>query len=265
MQSTPCWTQTSSKNGFMEFSLDSWECFADYINKEMLIYTDYIFRGHGDSRWELEPTIDRIVKDPHSFQREEHLTRFKHEIRARRGNNPPKMHDENDWWALGQHHGLHTPLLDWTKSPFVALFFAVSVALKENTEKLSIYALWQSGVTQINQKIKTNDAIQPINNQKPTVKIFSPLSDENNRLVNQRGIFTRGPNNMILEEWVPNFNQNIKDMDNLIVLAKFTIPCKNLENCLRYLNRMNISDSTLFPDLTGASIYCNYYLTLDSY
>ena len=124
-----CWTQDSDSNGIAIFSLDSWKCFSDFIQNVLLTHNHYIFRGHGDANWELKPTIDRI-KGLDLEKRQAHLEKFINASRARRGENPQRLNNENDWWALGQHHGLATPLLDWTESPFVALFFAVSDALK---------------------------------------------------------------------------------------------------------------------------------------
>lgn len=248
-------------SGFVEVTLNSWLFFSEYINKEMLNFTDYIYRGQANSEWILEPTIDRKVKSPTSKLREAHLEKFKYSTRGRRSTNPPKLDCDNDWWALGQHHGLETPLLDWTESPFVALYFAVTGAIEENSDICSVFSLSKVSVSEINEKINLDSNIEEINNQKPTVKIFSPLSDENARLVSQRGLFTRAPNNMDLESWVKKYNPKTSDMD----LIKINIPRSGLEDCLRNLNRMNINSLTLFPDLFGASMYCNQSLEIENY
>ncbi len=36
------------------------------------------------------------------------------------------LRTEFEWWALGRHSGLLTPLLDWSWSPYVSAFFAFS-------------------------------------------------------------------------------------------------------------------------------------------
>lgn len=263
MASKPRWESISFNKGVKAFRLRSWKVFSDFISQELLHFPGYIFRGHACSTWRLEPTLDRIIDNPISTRRQEHLERFKYETRGRRGVNPPTMEDENDWWALGQHHGLATPLLDWTESPFVALYFAVSGAIKLESKQLSIFVCSQHSIDDRNKLLMENDNIALVNGQKPLVKIVRPLSDENSRLVNQRGLFTRGPNNIDLEKW---FRQHqTKSSDSYMELIRLNIPNQNLEDCLTYLNRMNISHSTLFPDLHGASEHCNNYLKLKKY
>lgn len=261
MARTARWIVGSSDYGVFEVKLSSWKYFSDYINQEMLDYVTYVFRGHGNSSWKLEPTLDRIIKSPTSIKRNEHLKAFKYATRGRRGTNPAVFTHENDWWALGQHHGLASPLLDWSESPFVALYFAAIVAYANKTRNYSVFALSQGSIRLKNETIISDADIDLINNRKPTVKIIRPLSDENNRLVSQRGLFTRGPNNMDLESWVKRFYDNTNTME----LIKITIPISGVRICLRYLNRMNINHATLFPDLTGATEFCNKLLTISKY
>lgn len=267
MPRTARWKKLEKINAVTEYKLSSWKYYSDYINQVMLNYTDYIYRGHADRKWKLEPTLDRIISSPTSPARKAHLRKFKFETRGRRGANPPALEDENDWWALGQHHGLNTPLLDWTESPFVALYFAASAAKENKTKTMAVFSLYQTGVKTINKVIHDDEGITKINGHSPTVKLVRPLSVENSRLVSQRGLFTRGPNNMDLETWVNNYRDKSEHIvnNNLIVLAKINIPTTGITDCLKYLNRMNINHSTLFPDLTGASEFCNKHLSIRSY
>lgn len=261
MARTARWNRTNLVDGLIEYKVSSWKYFSDFINQEMLDYTTYVYRGHGNSTWKLEPTLDRVIKSPTSPKRDSHLKAFKYETRGRRGPNPVILEHDTDWWALGQHHGLLTPLLDWTESPFVALYFAASVAQKEKSRNFSVFAFSQNDIEFANRNIIEDIEIEEVNYRKPTVKIVRPLSDENSRLVSQRGLFTRGPNNIDLESWVKKYSIS----DNIMVLIKITMPTSGVQDCLRYLNRMNINHSTLFPDLTGASEFCNKHLAISKY
>jgi len=65
-----------------------------------------------------------------------------------------------------------------------------------------------------------------------------------------------------LDEWV---QKNQRDNDTGATLIKIIIPNAERDNCLRMLNRMNINHLSLFPDLYGASYFCNLFSEIDKY
>jgi hypothetical protein len=272
------WTETTVTNGIGEIRLSSWEYFSDFIAKEMASYKEYIYRGQRCRKWKLEPTLDRMLrkKTTKNFDRNSHLENFKLASRGRRGNNPPNL-DENDWWALGQHHGLATPVLDWTESPFVAAYFAfLNEGSKSSKEDRIVWAICKGSIKDKSLDLKLDyekdikkefkdDPIAEANakaKRAPIVELFSPPSNENPRLVNQRGLFTRAPDEVDLETWV---KENFEGVSGHYILIKIVFPNEGRKDFLQYLNRMNINHLTLFPDLTGASTFCNFDLSIENY
>src|SRR2546428_5152002 len=111
MPRTKRWLKSSIADGVVSFTLHSWKYLTDFIYQEMLDYTGYIWRGHRRDDWLLESTLDRLMKrakvdeDQRPTFLNRHYSRFEYAARGRRGGNPPRIKDRNDWWALGHHHG----------------------------------------------------------------------------------------------------------------------------------------------------------------
>jgi len=248
------WIETNKSHGMLHVKISSWEYFDDYIREKMLDYKIYVWRGHRKSNWLLEPALDRFLakytKREQKFIAKFQLQSFKYASRGRRGSNPPQFTDDNDWWALGQHYGLLTPLLDWTFSPFVAAYFSYFGTGKPQTTQRAIYGLCQS-FNHIKLKGKNK-----------AIKFIKPMLDENTRLVNQGGVFSRVPIGVDIESSLVQHAPKVSSHVNLI---KITIPDKDRELALKSLNRMNINHSSLFPDLFGSSKFCNLGLEIGDY
>lgn len=257
MARKPKWTE-HREDGVLTIDLFSWEYFDDYVNQKIVDYKEYIFRGQASSIWKLEPTIDRLLKKEKKSEAprliSEHLEHFKLSARGRRGSNPPCLTNENEWWALGQHFGLATPLLDWTHSPFVAAYFAFCTEFNENSPYRVIYALQYKLVSDMCEGLRKRLG----DKFKDDITTFTPMSDENTRLVNQGGLFTRSPYGIDIESWVRKYFKGF-DRGTLI---KIVIPTGGRKLALINLNRMNINHSSLFPDLYGSSKHCNLHLSI---
>lgn len=275
------------KNGLLEQAFGSWKEFGDFVADIERCYPTLIYRGQANSAWRVESTLDRMERDfsttpnnssltPVTFDhppvsRKLQLDRFKEMARGKLAS-PPTDDAEDEWWALAQHHGLATPMLDWTYSPFVALFFAFenekcdcNGEYKEPHERV-VFALAHHLIS------KKDDAPRP----------FSPRGHANYRLINQGGLFLRMPEpkdesngetvkreHIDLESYLrKNFSDDTygapksEGKGNLhprAILVKFIIPsdAKDRVECLRYLDHMNINRASLFPDLDGAARYIN--------
>lgn len=261
MAKKPRWTTQPVADGIWSVELFSWKYFHDFIRQKMLPFSHYVWRGQRDSSWKLQTSLDRALRGKVHADRPalvaDHLERFKFASRGRRKHLAAAgVHDDNDWWALGQHNGLATPLLDWTESPFVALYFAFARASRSSTGFRSVWAL--GNVDHKNEQIvRAHQADDP-----PVLEYIRPFQDDNSRLVNQCAMFTRVPLGTTVCDWVAaNYQGNRVEA----ALIHISIPETDRLDCLRTLNKMNINHKTLFPDLFGAAEHCNQCLAIRNY
>lgn len=273
----------STDSGVRLYRCEDWDDFIRKIRpKQAGKYGgDYIYRGHGNpdwllsSQWERRLTTYSIVAKERGqsgykrlFGRDDDEDRekridsirdaplkyFKLLARQLPDSDLSMIEKENEWWAIGRHHGLQTPLLDWSHSPYIAAFFGFTQSLEiENPHLLAgsqgIGPGAQISIKPVNVWALATSA-QVLNGAE--LKLVTEVRHNYRRQIAQQGLFTRLSHDVHID-----IESYLSDVGQAHRLERYEIPGSATGKAIEDLRLMNITYSQLFPDLDGIAWEAN--------
>lgn len=262
---------------------DDWDDFIQSLRHiAAKLHAQRIFRGHSCPNWKLSSTWERKIRNRRSYnrpysrrnifepdggyerERDNGLRQFKH-LATAMPEIPLQMSDpDNDWWALGRHYGLDTPLLDWSRSPFVAAFWALAERVRaeklrpdrthstiiDYTSKHPI-VVWELAFLDFDSSVSDESRVF----RPPEFELIDNASFDLHRQRAQQGVFTRLEHDQHtdIESYLASRNLGA-------ALERYEIPCYSMDDlsvAMSDLERMNIHYGTVFPDPHGAATQTN--------
>jgi hypothetical protein len=227
------------------------------------LWDEVWFRGQADARWSLHTTLERRsqrITKVHAYLRL--ITEIKSAVEVFTGHDftmPTakeieercRQYDLFQWFLLDaitymahlRHGGFPSPLLDWTSSPFVAAYFAFSRA--RDADEVAVYAYRERPN---NMKLEAGEL--------PNIFSFGPRLKTHKRHFRQQSRYTACLQFQNNAEWsfVPHEKiygqKNDRQQD---LLWKMMLPAAERQKALRYFDKFNLNEFTLFDSgrITG--------------
>lgn len=221
--------------------ISSLAAFLDVVQREHFtaVRDCWAFRGHSSVSYKLIPSIGRIIlRNSSSYP--QHEQRVFREFKKHALPYIDKRPDNDfQWMAIAQHHGLPTRLLDWSFSPLVALYFAVT---GDPDSDGSVFVMKTTGAIQ-GSVAKVQSVFEIKNACFYLPSVLSP------RIRAQEGLFTlqADPRKCLAKQLPSTWSLTTHTID------------RRAKAHIRYsLYRLGIHDSALFPDMDGLARFISW-------
>ncbi len=215
------------------------------------------FRGQRAASWDVLPFIWRGYspdKDLDFVDKERNFTNRFRTRAAIRIPTPPAADEYAHWLSLMQHYGLPTRLLDWTRSPLIAAYFAVA-KYRDATVEPEDAAVWvlkphtlnlSEGYAEITYPIDSPTALPMVEpafkSRVENDKVLAVMAVEHDmRMFVQQGAFT------IHSDRSP-LNKRDRSFDYLVRLE---IKSDDVYRFAWEIYAAGIRKGDIFPDLTN--------------
>jgi hypothetical protein len=255
-------------------SLDSSKEAMKYLETLALTKQDFIFRGHSNSTDKLSTTLHRFAGIYTDEQTKDLLRRFEIAL-AKIGIFPFDKASRLDWLEYARHCGVPLPVIDFTYSPYVALFFAFNqmdarACDRSSDSYVCVLALnsralakgWAKATDRAfceedYMRFKTAGETQFDDGFAADILQLIPFpGKKNRRMMHQMGLLlydtldysAMGYNDM------EDFIASVEDENEEYTLIKIYINKQCANSIFERLELMNITGSQLFLDEHGAAM-----------
>ena len=239
-----------------ELKIDSFASYIDVVTK-ITMEQEYRmwYRGQDNYLWGVVPSVQRRTS---SGEHDEQYITTNFMIQTRRLNSEaPQPYDRASWLTMMQHYGLPTRLLDWSESPLVALYFALS----EKKDDIDA-AVWIMNPMKLNKKVGYGEYVPPIDYKSLSGDLegaFSEQTDVEKNEIVRRIVACHGIGSdlrMYVQQSDFTLHSSNERLDRMLqrdqecdYLYKICIPKEIKKRIWVQLNVLGFHDSTIYPDM----------------
>jgi hypothetical protein len=233
------------------------------LKQQDLVQSEILFRGQANAEWGLETTLERFnssrIVTTNKYN--SYLARAKPAVETITGKIWPfESRNETpdlgliDWspqnyefMVYARHHGYPSPLLDWTRSPYIALYFAFANSLPSKDVAIFAYCSMPQGMK--GGGWTTDDTLV----NPPVIRELGPFATTHPRQFPQQSRYTictqirKGSDREYCSHEL--VFQNAREGQDL--MYKYILSASLRFDLLDRLDHMNINGFTLFNSEDG--------------